>query len=64
MSGSEYRTLMAHADVLILTGSPCRRQEWTMATCHWVELHFRRIAGVGHAGPARVPVEVWRHRAT
>ena len=57
---TEYRTLMSYARMLILTGEPCEHPEWTVATCHWVEAHFRRIAEVGHAGPGRIPVQVWR----
>jgi alpha-1,2-mannosyltransferase len=56
----EYLALMSHADVLILSGEPCGHSEWTTATCHWVQAHFRRVAKVGYAGPARTPVEVWR----
>jgi hypothetical protein len=58
----DYRALMWRADVLILTGDPCRHPEWTTATCQWVQANFLRIALAGHAGPARVPVQVWRRR--
>jgi alpha-1,2-mannosyltransferase len=57
---NEYVALMSHADFLILSGEPCRHPEWTTATCSWVSDHFLRIDEVGHAGPARVPVQVWR----
>jgi alpha-1,2-mannosyltransferase len=58
----EYLELMSHAELLILTGDPCGHQEWTSATCHWVQIDFLRIAKVGHAGPGRIPVEVWQRR--
>jgi hypothetical protein len=58
----EYVGVMSHADVLILTGEPNRHPEWSAATSQWVQAHFRRVAMVGHAGPGRVPIEVWRRR--
>lgn len=56
----QYITFMSHADLLVLTGRPCGHLEWTATTCQWVQVHFLFIADVGHAGPGRVPVQVWR----
>jgi hypothetical protein len=51
---------MSRADVLILTGEPRRHSEWSPATWQWVQSHFVFAAIVGHAGPGRIPIEVWR----
>ena len=59
----EYVALMSHAQFLILTGEPCSHAEWTTATCRWVHQHFVRIADVGHAGPARISIQVWQRTA-
>ena len=59
----QYVALMSHASLLILTGRPCGHPEWTAATCQWVQVHFRFVADVGHAGPGRVPVQVWQRRS-
>lgn len=56
----QYVTLMSHAKLLILAGRPCSHAEWTTVTCQWVQGHFRFIADVGHSGPGRIPVQVWR----
>jgi alpha-1,2-mannosyltransferase len=58
----EYVAFMSHADYLILSGQPFSHVEWTAATGDWVQAHFRRIAEVGHAGPARIQVQVWQRR--
>jgi alpha-1,2-mannosyltransferase len=59
---AEWRSRFDMADAMILSGSPCGHVEWTKQTCQDLERQFVFAAIVGHAGPGRVPVQVWTRR--
>ncbi len=58
----DWRAELAVSSTVILTGSPCRRADWTPALCHQFEREFRYAGTAGRATPALLPVEVWRRR--
>lgn len=55
-----WRRQLTMSSVVILTGAPCARDDWTPALCHEFERDFRYAGSAGVATPALLPVQVWR----